>query len=399
MTFRAFALRTLYLALLIVFLFAAWHYRSAFLLVFCAILIAIGLSIPVTYLEKLKVPRFLAILLSIGLFIALTILFNILVFPGVSQSMHDVIEKIPTFQKQLAESYTQLSARENLIGRVLPPIPEGFATGKLDPKNVRDFGDNIMRNGLPFLASGGNFLLGIVANLLLITMLAVFFLIEPSAYVKSVLYLVPIERQHDVKVMISVLYYTLRTWISTLMISVSMTVALVWIILGVLGMPNVPVVAAFAGLATFIPNIGAFLPIFPIVLFLLVDSPEKIPLMIAVYLGIQLLESNLLTPSIVRRQLSIPLAAILIAQIFSGLLFGALGVLLAVPMLATLITLVREIYSYRMLNLRDYPVDEKLPPPNPYAKNTNLRHRAHLMREHYVRRRGKVIVTQGEEGN
>ena len=48
---------------------------------------------------------------------------------------------------------------------------------------------------------------------------------------------------------------------------------------------------------------------------------------------------------VVKKQLSIPVAGVLMFQIVAGVLFGLLGVLLAVPLLATLIVIVREIVT------------------------------------------------------
>jgi hypothetical protein len=55
--------------------------------------------------------------------------------------------------------------------------------------------------------------------------------------------------------------------------------------------------------------------------------------------------------------LEIPSGALLLFQLVATALFGALGLLLAVPMFAVLITLVREIYSYDILKLRDKKFD------------------------------------------
>ena len=249
---------------------------------------------------------------------------------------------------------------------------------------------------MPVLVSGGNFVFTLLANLFLVVLLAIFFIAEPKAYVRASLYLTPAARQAQLLGLWSVLYHTLRTWLSTLLISVSITVALVWVVLGTLGMPNVLVVAVFAGLATLIPNLGAVLPIIPIVVFLLVLEPSRIPLMIGAYLGIQLLESNLLTPSIVRRQLSIPPAATLLTQILAASIFGVLGILLAVPLLALGIASVRELYSYGLLGLRTHEVSVALPDPTSHARDTRLSGRTRALRQRYSQRRVRVVALEDE---
>ncbi len=213
------------------------------------------------------------------------------------------------------------------------------------------------------LVRTGNFIVTFLVNFFLVAVLAIFFVAEPKTYVRASLYLVPVRHQPQLLALWSALYHTLRTWLSTLLISITITVLLVLLILGPLGMPYVTEVALFAGLATFIPNIGALLPVLLIVSVLLVADPTRIPLMVAAYLGIQLFESNVLTPAVVRRQLNIPPAATLFTQILAGLAFGVLGVVLAVPLLALAIVLVREVYSYGLLGLRGRVVSSDLPAP------------------------------------
>jgi hypothetical protein len=64
-----------------------------------------------------------------------------------------------------------------------------------------------------------------------------------------------------------------------------------------------------------------------------------------------------LTPSIVKRELNIPAALIFIFQLIAAALFGFFGILLAVPLLATTITLVRELYVYDILGQRGVSVE------------------------------------------
>ncbi|MBV7331614.1 AI-2E family transporter [Chloroflexi bacterium TSY] len=94
------------------------------------------------------------------------------------------------------------------------------------------------------------------------------------------------------------------------------------------------------------------MPLIPIIIFTLAYDPAQLPLFVLVYLSIQLLESNVITPSIVKAQLHIPAGAMMIFQLLMTLAFGALGLLLAVPIFAVLIVLVREIYAYDILGLR-----------------------------------------------
>jgi predicted PurR-regulated permease PerM len=168
------------------------------------------------------------------------------------------------------------------------------------------------------------------------------------------LYLYPRALQPRVAEVWNTLYHELSSWLKAQTISIGITMALVYVLLGLwLELPFALVVAVFAGVATFIPNIGAFLPVIPILIFGLASpTPERILIWLAVYLLIQLAESNFITPSVVKNQLQIPAGAMMVFQLIATVIFGALGLLLAVPLFAVIIVLVRELYSYDTLGLR-----------------------------------------------
>lgn len=395
MTFRKFALRALFVLVILVLAGALWQFRTTFMLAFLAVVLAVFISIPVSYLERVM-PRMLAVILSVLGTLVIALGLSHWLVPAIGTDLYALALRLPAFTTQLSQAYTALSDQDTLLGQILPPLTGDLDTSSLTPLRLQQILSNALSAGLPVLISGGNFVFTLLANLFLVVMLAIFFIAEPKAYVRASLYLVPKHRQAQLLGIWSVLYHALRTWLSTLLISISITVTLVALILGGLGMPNLMVVAVFAGLATFIPNIGAVLPIIPIAVFLLVAKPGQIPLMVGAYLGIQLLESNVLTPSVVRRQLSIPPAATLLTQILAGYIFGVIGVLLAVPLLAVIIALVRELYSYGLLHLRGLAVSDALPTPTPHARDTRLPVRVQALRERRKRRHVRVIPEENK---
>lgn len=398
MTFRSFALRTLYLLVVGLLLATLWFLRDIWMLVLLASVIAVGVSIPVDYLQRLRVPRALAVAVSVLGTVVAALALGFWLVPSVVADLDELFDRLPEFADRLTQLYTDWRAGSGWLSVILPPLafrPEGsMFTGDW----LREFFGGSASLGLPDLISGGNAVASLLANLFLVVMLAIFLLVEPKVYVRASLYLLPAQHHPQVLSLWSVLYHTLRTWLSTVLISISITVVLVWLILGTLGMPNVLVVAAFAGIATFVPNIGALLPLIPISVFTLVSSPGQLPLMVGAYLGIQLVESSILTPSIVRRQLSIPLSAVLTFQIIAGLTFGLVGLFLAVPILAVLIALVRELCSYGLLGLREWQMRVVLPEPAPHARDTRLPQRVSALQER-LRRRRALADRDEAEGN
>jgi predicted PurR-regulated permease PerM len=102
-----------------------------------------------------------------------------------------------------------------------------------------------------------------------------------------------------------------------------------------------------------IPNLGVIIPLVPIAIFTLSAHPDRLLFVLGTYMLIQQVESSILSPMVVKRQMNIPVGVVLVFQLVAGTLFGFLGVLLAVPMLGVLITLVREVYVYDILGVRN----------------------------------------------
>jgi len=357
MSFSEFIKRFLAVLFILLLWAGAWAGRSTLLMGFAAAVIAVGLSIPVGWLERYGWRRGWAIAastLAVGIGTTLLLLF---VVPRLAVELFNLLSSTPTAINFLSETYTDLRQRSELLGAALPAFPTATEEAlSITPDRARTILTQFFNAGLaiaPSLVDGIGQVAALIINLIFVLFISIFFLVDPQSYIKGTLYLLP-QPYHARAIEIwNSLYHTIKMWLTSLSLSISITVTLVWLILGVwLGMPNAVVVAVFAGLATFVPNVGAFLPLIPIVIFTLAYDPIQLFVMIPAYLAIQLLESNVITPSIVKAELNIPPGIMMLFQLLVTIAFGALGLLLAVPLLGVLMVLVREIYSYDLLGLR-----------------------------------------------
>lgn len=105
-----------------------------------------------------------------------------------------------------------------------------------------------------------------------------------------------------------------------LLIGVLTTVGL-WII----GIELALVLGVIAGLLSFIPNIGPILAIIPAVLLASLEGTETVLWVVALYMGVQAIESWWLTPWLQHRIVEMPPALTISIQILFGLLAGTLG--------------------------------------------------------------------------
>jgi predicted PurR-regulated permease PerM len=120
--------------------------------------------------------------------------------------------------------------------------------------------------------------------------------------------------------------------------------------LSLLGVKLVVANALLAGLLNIIPNIGPTLStVFPMSVALLV-SPWKALAVLGLYVLVQNLESYVITPSVMHRQVKLLPGLTLTAQFLFTVLFGPLGLLLALPLAVCLQVVIREIVIHDVLD-------------------------------------------------
>jgi len=359
MSYQEFFKRLLTVALLIVLLLGLWYLRSVVMLAFLSVIVAVFIHLPARRLERIGLKHGLAVTISaVGVALVSTLL-TLRILPIIVIEIANLIAIAPEALLQGGSLYEEWRLNSELLRQFLPPLESeefGYAQALLgmDQGDLNTYIFGVINSMLPLLQGIGNVLFTFLANLTIVIFISIFLLVEPTSYMKGILLLTPRQYHERATQICHKLISTIEHWLRAQAISVSITVFLVWFILGVLmGMPYALIVAIFAGFATFVPNIGAFLPLIPIVIFTLAQDPSKLLLVAPAYLLIQFFESNVITPYVDRSQLHIPSGGLLLFQVISTLLFGSLGLLLAVPLLAILLVLVREIYSYGILGLQD----------------------------------------------
>lgn len=185
---------------------------------------------------------------------------------------------------------------------------------------------------------------GILGDLYIIIFIGIFFTVDPAAYVNSIVALVPLRKRSRTKDILRKIGITLRDWLLGKIFAMFVVAILTAIGLIVAGIPMALALAVIAGLLNFIPNFGPILAMVPAALVALSKDTTSVYIVVALYIGIQVLESNVITPMVQKRLIEIPPAYIIIAQVAMGTLTGGLGVILATPLIAVLMVLIQMLY-------------------------------------------------------
>jgi predicted PurR-regulated permease PerM len=294
MSDAVFLKRWIIIILTILLLLGIWHLRWIGAFGFAAAVTATGISVPARWLQRHYVPRGIAVALSTAVLGLLLILAVLWIVPTVINEFVQVIRQLPTMLQRSLDAYEYARAHYVIAKSILPPIDFSSAEQleqllNLQRQNIAASLGRMIRPSFITISVGLGIFGSLIANILLFLFLVGFFLADPMSYIKASLYLVPIRYQKRVLEIWDELYHMLTNWVWAQLLSVSITAFLVWIILGVwLHVPHSTVIAVLAGIATFVPIVGTFLPLIPILLFAITTAPNLLAWAIPAYLAIQL---------------------------------------------------------------------------------------------------------------
>ena len=121
-----------------------------------------------------------------------------------------------------------------------------------------------------------------------------------------------------------------------------------FIVLTITGFPYAPVISLIIGITAFIPYVGAFIGCAVGVLLILIQSPMRALIFIALFLVIQQLENNLIYPRVVGTSIGLPAMWTFAALIVGGAVYGVVGMLVFIPVTSILYTLIRRDVNERL---------------------------------------------------
>ena len=147
---------------------------------------------------------------------------------------------------------------------------------------------------------------------------------------------------------------------------------LTYVCMLIFGMPYAPLISIIVGITNIIPVFGPFIGAVPGIIILLFLEPMKALGFAVLILVIQQLDGNVIGPKILGDSIGISALWVLFAIVVFGDLFGLVGMVIGVPVFATLLGLVKEFAEwclrYRGIDKEGRPLNEdgsELPPSEP----------------------------------
>ncbi len=336
----------LFVALLVVL----WQIRQVLLLGFAAIVFATVINKLVQQLQKLGIARAWAVviaLVSIASTLAAALSFVIPAF----------IQRLPEYTFFSEQGINRIHAwYQQLVGMVPGDALASTRLTDLLPQLAQLSPNWIGRIITVFTGSLDFFL-----NLLLVVVGTIMLLADPASYRKILLMAFPRFYRNRADEILTDCETSLNGWVLGILFNMMVITLFSGIGLAIIGVPLPAANAIIAGLLTFIPNIGPLLSVLPPALMGLAVAPWKGLAVVILYIAIQQLEGSVLTPLVMKQQVSLLPAIALISQVVFAVFFGFLGLFLALPLVVVLQVWSRELLVKDILNRWPRP-KRRLPP-------------------------------------
>lgn len=309
-----------------------WLARDVLFIAFFALLVASFLSIFVEPLhDRLGVKRAIAAPAVLVTLILILVGVSVLAWPTLRDQVDLIQSRLPQALNS-AETWAreQIASMGGDLGEIETELRNGMG-GELS---------GIVGGAVPLL----NTVIGAVTGLLLVVIAGLFIAISPRTYMHGVIVLFPRTQRERMGEVLPEAGVALTQWMKGTAIAMVVIGTMSALGLWLIGVPAALALGVIAGLLEFIPYIGPAISFVPAIVVALAISPEKAIWVIGLYAIIQFIESNLLLPLLMKKMVELPPALTLLFQTMMGVLFGFLGLLLAVPILATTKVLVQDLY-------------------------------------------------------
>jgi predicted PurR-regulated permease PerM len=322
----------------IVIAFCYWA-STVLVTLLTAVLMAYFLDPLVTWLERLRIPRALGSLLIVLLTVSLLAGLGWSLIERVDQFGRDWPQYRAPLRSAVQAVDSQLRAFEMHVSEITPPAPHvGRVLTVSESNPVRDA-------LLGRLGSLYSFLFAVT----FIPFLLFFMLAAKSQVWHATMELFPVDKRTQAKDTLADVTHVLRSYLAGSALVALLLVLASWGFFWLLGIEFPFLVALVSGLCNMVPYIGAVMSWIPPLLVGLKQFHSVGPFIgiFAMLTFFHIIAANLLVPALVGWRVRLNAVALTISLLFWGWLWGAMGLILAIPITAVIKVICDHVDGWR----------------------------------------------------
>ncbi|MDQ1627313.1 MAG: hypothetical protein QOI54_1057 [Actinomycetota bacterium] len=308
--------------------------RSVLILIAVALFLAVGLNPIVDGLCQRGMRRGVAIGIVFAAVIGAFVGFGFAVVPPVVEQTNAFIKELPSYLEDLRGNRTirQFDNDYHVIQKA-----QDYVTGP-------DLGQRVFGG----LLGVGRIVVNAVFSAFSMLIMTLYFLAALPSMKRQAYRLVPATRRHRVTLLTDEILVRIGGFVSGALTVAFIAATCSWIFLLIVHMPFALALAVFVGLLDLVPLVGASIAAVAVSALGFIQSPGTGIACILFYVAYQQVENYLIYPRVMRRAVDVPAPVTVVAVLIGGALLGVTGALLAIPVAAAALLVIRQVTIPRM---------------------------------------------------
>jgi len=337
-----------------------WIAHAIFIVTFLGILLGLAVARATDLLERWHIKRGigapLIVLLGLGLMVGV----GAMMAPSLQRQTQQLTKELPKLvdaagrwlQKTpakalVSEAPAQQQQQPQQSQQQQPPQKAGQQPPQKQEQESSGLRTQLgkeIRGSFKFLFPIVSSVFGAIGGLVLVIFIAMYVAITPGLYREGMLHLVPHRSRDRAREVLTTLAKTLRQWLVARLMAMVVIGTITGCALALLDVRGAAALGVLAGLLEFVPFFGPIASAVPALGIALLDSPQKALYVLILYLVMQQLEGNVITPLLLEKRLDIPPVLTVVTVAALGVVFGVIGMLIAEPLLAAVLVTTKMLY-------------------------------------------------------
>lgn len=293
-----------------------------------------------------KYRRILSLVMTYVLTLSLLTLIIIFIVPQLTKSASQIIDNLPEYAKEITAFTDSLDQKLGLSSELVDQIVGGFNALFLKISEIT--GTTILKVfdfTLKLTSTAFNVFIG--------TVFSVYFLLRKERLIAIVKKLNIAFNKPQVASYLTRIAtlsnQTFKKYVGGQIIESMILGVLCYLGMVIIGIPYAPLVSTLIGVTALIPNLGAYIGTIPSLLIIATDRLSMALIFLLFIVILQQFENNIIYPKVVGEAVGIDGFWVFLAIIVGGGLFGLIGMLMGVPLMAVLYALIRDVVNGRIV--------------------------------------------------
>ncbi|WP_129658010.1 AI-2E family transporter [Rothia uropygialis] len=306
-----------------------------------AMFIALGLDPIVRWFESKGLPRILGVAIVLLAFAGIIVLMATVVIPSIARQALGFINGFPqTFDDFLSSRFMEeLDEQFGIRDKVENEAGHFFQTAFSDSSLVGNFLNNLI--------NAGSTIAQVVTGTLIVMFLALYFVTSLPSIKAWGIRLAPRSKRARVAELTEKVTQSVGNYVMGQAVVALLNAIFALILMSLVGVPF-PLLCAFVVLLlAFIPLVGGVAAGILVTFIALLQGWQSAAVYAICYFAYLQIEAYFISPRIMKKAVAVPGSVAVIAVAGGGALWGVLGAIIAIPVAASALLLVREIFIPR----------------------------------------------------